>query len=267
MRKKETTSRRYPPPSLDEPLLGSQENLDRVPRVLDLHYAASGSKINWSKTYLIRASTNDRTWTWGNALGAKWIATGESCRYLGIPFGFRVPQTVRNEKVLTTIRDALIYWSNRKLSQASRLLVSNQVILTSLWYLASTTDLGRKTFKITQGLVRDYLWSGKKEGRMRARIAWDAAVAPLSHGGIQIIDPVAQTQALLTKFLIRGLQNGTGIWRVFLQHRLDTLQPTGNRHWKPGRHWLMTLKNIRRGGSTLWGAVWQAWCVTRAGIT
>jgi len=78
--------------------------------------------------------------------------------------GFRVPQSVRNEKILTLTRDALIYWSIKALSQAGRLLIANQVILASLWYLASTADLGLKTLRITQGLIRDYLWSGRREG-------------------------------------------------------------------------------------------------------
>lgn len=93
--------------------------------------------------------------------------------------------------MLTLIREALIYWSSKSLSQAGQLLVSNQVILASLWYLAATADLGLKTLKVAHGLVRDYLWSGRREGRTRARVAWDAAIAPILQGGLKIIDPLA----------------------------------------------------------------------------
>lgn len=65
-----------------------------------------------------------------------------------------MPQKVRNEKVLTLVRDALIFWGTKALSQAGRLLVANQIILASLWYLTSTADIGLKTLKISQGLVR-----------------------------------------------------------------------------------------------------------------
>jgi len=174
-------------------LKGTQENLNKMMKVLELYCSASGSKVNWTKTYLIWASEKDRTWTWGETNGANWLQQGEHCRYLGVPMGFRVPQTVRNEKVLTQIKEALIYWSTKKLSQAGRLLISNQVILASLWYLASTVDIGLKTLKIAHGLVRDFLWSGRKEGRTRARVAWDAAIAPLAEGGIKIIDLIVQT--------------------------------------------------------------------------
>lgn len=91
--------------------------------------------------------------------------------------GFRVPQRMRNKKVLNLVRDALIFWSTKAFLQVGRLLITNQVILACLWYLTSTTDLGLKTLKIAQGLVRNYLWSGRKEGRTRARVAWDAVIA------------------------------------------------------------------------------------------
>lgn len=248
-------------------LLGTRDNLDKVMRVLDLYCAASGSKINWSKTNLIWALTAERTWSWGDVHGAHWLLIGESCRYLGVPLGFRVPQRVRNEKVLTSIRDSLIHWSSKALSQAGRLLIANQVILASLWYLALTADIGLSTLKIAHSLVRNYLWSGRREGRTRARVAWDAAIAPLAHGGIKIIDLVAQTQALLVKFMIRGLQEGPGAWRALLQHRVNTITPAGAAKWPPGPNWLMTGVCIKLAGSNLWGAVWKAWCNTRTGIT
>lgn len=67
----------------------------------------------------------------------------------------------------------------------------------------------------------------------------------LTTEGLRIIDPIAQTQALLSKFLIRGLQEGTEGWRALIQHRVATLQPAGNKQWPPGSNWLMTAKKIR----------------------
>ena len=182
---------------------------------------------------------------------AHWLNPGESCPYLGVPIGFRVPQAVRNEKVLTLVRDALIYWSTRALSQAGRLLISNQVILASLWYLASTADIGLQTLKTAQGLVQNFLWSSRKERRTRARVVWDSAISPIMQGGIKVIDSVAQTQALLAKFMVRGLQEGAGSWRILLQNRVDTLRPVGANNWPAGRNWLMSANKIKKAESNL----------------
>jgi len=57
-------------------------------------------------------------------------------------------------------------------------------------------------------------------------VAWDASIAPKAEGRIKIIDPIAQTQALLAKFMIRGLQEGSRAWRALLQHRVNTIRPT-----------------------------------------
>lgn len=73
-------------------LLGTLENLDKAMAVLNLYCDTSGNKINWQKTYLIWASLEERIWSWGDAIGANWLWQGESCHYLGVLMGFRVPQ-------------------------------------------------------------------------------------------------------------------------------------------------------------------------------
>jgi hypothetical protein len=74
-------------------------------------------------------------------------------------------------------------------------------------------------------MVIDYLWSGRGYGRTRAKIAWDKAIMPLLQGGIKIIDPHLQAQALLAKFMTRGLQEGEESWRVLFHHRVNSITP------------------------------------------
>ena len=93
--------------------------------------------------------------------------------------------------MLNQIRKHLAKWVNHPLSLAGRIMVSNQVILSSIWYLASCTDLIGKTLKIARATVRNYIWSGKKESFARARVKWDTAMLPIVRGGIKILDPLA----------------------------------------------------------------------------
>lgn len=114
---------------------------------------------------LIWCSPNPRTWKWGNIVGVTWIKEEECTAYLGIPLGYRVPQAIRNKRLITKVRDSLAYWCTKRLSQAGRLLISNQVILASLWYLASCSDISGKTFRKAKALVRNFLWANKVEGQ------------------------------------------------------------------------------------------------------
>jgi hypothetical protein len=58
-----------------------------------------------------------------------------------------------------------------------------------------------------KGVIRNFIWGGKAI-RTRAKVKWDSLVLPSSNGGLGIIDPKAQSKALLAKLLVRGLSLG-----------------------------------------------------------
>jgi hypothetical protein len=82
-------------------------------------------------------------------------------------------------------------WSNKKLSQLARVLVSNQVILTSIWFFYSCSEVTKGVLLQMRTLVRNFVWSGDPDKQARARVAWDTAVIPIIKGGIKIFDPYA----------------------------------------------------------------------------
>ena len=177
---------------------GNKENMDRALNVVHRFGAASGAKLNLHKSVGIWLSNMERTWQWGEAAGLKWLLPGEITRYLGFPFGLRIPQQEKDNKMLSQIRKHLAIWSTQKLSLAGRIMIVNQVVLSSIWYLASCTDLSGKALKLAKALVRNYMWSGQREAGARARVKWDTAVLPIVRGGIKILDPQWQTSARIT---------------------------------------------------------------------
>jgi hypothetical protein len=112
-------------------LQGSPSNLDRAQGVLRTFCRASGAKINWPKTAAIWASQRERTWSWGEEEGLKWIPRGEGTRYLGIQVGFHLPTEANFDKMMLSLKGKLISWSHNTLSLAGRILVANQVLLAS----------------------------------------------------------------------------------------------------------------------------------------
>jgi len=118
-------------------LKGTLTNMDRVQEVLKTLCCASGAKINWRKSAAIWASQREKPWEWGEDEGLKWIPKGKGTRYLGIQVGFHLPSEANFDTMMLALKGKLINWSSNKLSLAGRILVANQVLLASIWYLAA----------------------------------------------------------------------------------------------------------------------------------
>ena len=202
---------------------GTRENLDRALSVISRFGAASGAKLNLHKSIGLWLSHKTSDWQWGEDFGFKWLEKGESTRYLGYPFGIDFPQKEKDVKMFSQIRKHIQRWSVNKLSLARRIMVSNQVVLSSIWYLASCTNLSGKSLKLARAVVRNYMWSGKRDSRARAgaRVKWSTSVLPIVCGGVKILDPEWQASALLVKLLIRGMSVGYEPWKALVRYRVS----------------------------------------------
>lgn len=71
---------------------GTPDNMDRAINVINRFGAASGAKQNLHKSIGLCVSHTERQWQWGETEGLKWLNPGEVTKYLGYPFGLRIPQ-------------------------------------------------------------------------------------------------------------------------------------------------------------------------------
>ncbi len=198
-------------------LKGSLSNLSKARAVLDLFCFASGAKINWGKSAAIWASKDKKEWEWGQEVGLKWILEGQGVQYLGIQIGFQLPIEANFEKVMLTLKEKMIAWGKCNLSLAGKILVANQVLLSSMWYLAACWNPNPRMCNQIRGVVRNFIWGGKASNTW-AKVKWDSLTLPLSSGGLRIIDPKAQSEALLAKLLVRGLAPRGEPWKEILRH-------------------------------------------------
>lgn len=118
-------------------LKGSPSNLNKARAVLELFCLASAAKINWGKSAAIWANKEKKEWEWGQEVGLRWIPEGQGVRYLGIQIGFRLPIEANFEKLMLTLKRKMITWGKCNLSLVGRILVANQVLLSSMWYMAA----------------------------------------------------------------------------------------------------------------------------------
>ena len=245
---------------------GTTENMDRAIDVINRFGAASGAKLNLHKSVGLWIAHAPRTWTWGEEAGLKWLQPGEVTRYLGYPFGIQITQQEKDNKMLGQVRKHLHRWSENKLSLAGRIMVSNQVILSSIWYLASCMDFSTQALKLVRATVRNYMWSGKKNTNARARVKWATAVLPIVRRGVKILDPQWQASALLVKLLIRGLSVGYEPWKTLVRHRVAQTRQSRRGRWPTHSNWIMNNHQIAKQGSTMWQGVMRAWNTLQFGL-
>jgi hypothetical protein len=149
-------------------LAGSKENIKRTMAMFHKFGATLGAKLNVTKFVVVCVLPTKKDWSWGEAEGS----------------------------------------NGRKLYLACKILVINQVILASTWYLCSCLDLSGKIFKKLRQLIRNYLWVGNSEANARARVDCVPVILPISQGVLKSPKSSPAGQALLVKLIPRGLKLG-----------------------------------------------------------
>jgi hypothetical protein len=87
-----------------------------------------------------------------------------------------------------------------------------------MWYLAVSWNPNLRMCNQIKGVVQNFIWGGKASNT-RAKVKWDSLTLPVSSGGLKIIDPKAQSEALLAKLLVRGFAPRGEPWKKILRHR------------------------------------------------
>jgi hypothetical protein len=105
----------------------------------------------------IWASKEKKEWEWGQEIGPKWIPEGQGVQYLGIQIGFRLPIEANFEKLMFALKGKMIAWGKCNLSLANRILVANQVLLSSMWYLAACWNPNPRMCNHIKRVVRNFI--------------------------------------------------------------------------------------------------------------
>ena len=144
-------------------LAGQEENLSRFQDALELFCDASGAKINWHKSCGFWTGAGDPP-AWLPDPLFRWIPPGTSVRYLGCHVGLELAAEQQIAPLLLSIRRKLVFWSTARLSLAGRVVVANQVLLATMWYITSCWNLDLLQFLHQSGLEADselpMVWRG-----------------------------------------------------------------------------------------------------------
>ncbi len=157
---------------------------------------------------------------------------------------------------MMALKSKLINWSHNQLSLAGRILVVNQVLLASMWYLAACWNPYPQMCAQVTGVVRNFIWGGK-DAPVCAKVKWDMLTLPTAQGGLGIIDPKTQSEALLAKLLIRGLAPGGEPWKELIRHKADQIRlPVHDKGPNtPDINWLFTAPKFKRIHCSMWKSI------------
>ena len=199
-------------------LHGDIDNLRKAEIALTTFCQGSGALINWHKLVSFWVS-DEIVPPWIHDPGFRWIPKGTLVRCLGCQLGMEITPERQISPLLLLIKKKRLFWSTAKLSLAGRVVVVNYVLLSTLWYVLSSWCFFRSCLNQVQRLIRCFLWSGKKEGNIRSKVAWKTIIPSISKGGLGVIDPQQQCHAFLGKFIVRSLLPWAGSWSNFLHQR------------------------------------------------
>ena len=118
-------------------VVGDDRNLCNVQNVIYDFSDASGAIINWHKSVGFWVGEGLAP-IWCLDIGFRWIPKGSPVRYLGCQVGINLPPDAHIQPLLLPLRKKLIFWSSKNLSLAGRLVISNKVLLSSMWYILSS---------------------------------------------------------------------------------------------------------------------------------
>ena len=146
-------------------------------------------------------------------------------RYLGCQVGINLSLEAHIQPLLLSLRKKLIFWGSKNLSLAGRLVISNNVLLSSMWYILSSWLFSRSLLSKLQSLIRNFLWGSIDFKNVRPKVAWKTIIVPTCEGGLGLVDPLLQCKALLAKFIVRRLLPGNELWKMLLQLRMKEVFP------------------------------------------
>ncbi len=170
--------------------------------------------------------------------------------------GFHFPPEANFDRVMVALKSKLIAWSHNLLSLAGRILVANQVLLASMWYLAACWNPNPQMITQIRGIIRHFIWGGK-DAPARAKVKWETLTLPAAQGGLGIIDPKAQSEALLAKLLIRGLAPGGEPWKEIIRNNVDQIRLPVHSMGPdiPDVNWIFATPKLKRIQCSMWKSI------------
>jgi hypothetical protein len=89
-------------------LEGTNDNLERISKMLFLFWTTTGAKVNWKKSLVIWAFNQLKDYGWGIDVGLIWAPEGQGVKYLGVQVRYWLPIEANFDKLMLSSKGNLI---------------------------------------------------------------------------------------------------------------------------------------------------------------
>ena len=177
---------------------GTKEDVEELVKILETFSEASGLQINWKKSSAYWFNRLIPKLEWLLNYNWKWAEEGNLSKLLGTPFGLILDIKDIDQFFYNKIAKKLVYYGSMKLSLAGKIVICNQVLLSTLWFFITVWGVSNKVLRKIRGDIRNYMWSGKKQ-LTRTRVSWQECCLKKKYGGLGLVDPEEAKTSLLAK--------------------------------------------------------------------
>ena len=171
------------------------ESLKRALEIISIYEQASGAKLNLDKTAAMVIGNTSKQKFHIDDFPLNWVI-GTGIKTLGITFfnDYFHTQNFNWTIQINKLKNTLDAWKSRSLSFKGKSMVINAMALSKIWYLGTVIEPLRKALKKINSSIFNFFWSDKME-----LVSRDTIFLPFSKGGLGVLNPDRQIQALNLK--------------------------------------------------------------------
>ena len=153
-----------------------------------------------------------------------------------------------------------------KVSLVGRVVICNQMFLSTLWFFIPVWGGSNKILKSIRGTIRNHLWLGNEQ-LIRIWVSWkECCMKKKKNGGLGLVDSEAAKTNLLCKWVVKAMEPGESNLQIMLRYRLTRFNLQRGRSWEVGLDWFTSKNHIGYAGSKVWSHIGKAWKVMVKGL-
>ncbi len=226
-----------------------------VQQTFDLFYSASGLKVNYDKTEILRiGSLQNSNAKLINCKKMKW--TNGPITVLGIQICTNRADLIASnfEPILKKIENVCQIWRQRSLTLFGKVTIIKTLLVSNLVYRLSVLPSPKQEmFDRIQNILFDFLWHYR-----RPKIKKEILYSGKENGGIDMVHIITQNKALKASWVKRIVSDDDALWKQYILSILPKMKNIVffecNLNKKDLNSVVPELSNI------FWKEILECWC-------
>lgn len=198
-----------------------------IPKFLQItknYQKASNAQINKNKSIVIPLNNTNNCATSWQQLGFQVHTDGSHIKALGYHLNTSLEGIADTwDNLIRSLHFSAKCLSQHYASVQGRTLLSMSKVLSRIWYQGQMTAPSPAQLKKIRKIIWKAIWCNKTA----LKPAYKTGRLPKMQGGLAILDPSTQIQALLAQWIPRMFQQPDNLWAKSLSHCIQTSIPGG----------------------------------------